>query len=229
MDATTILNTDFTAILKHLISVSQSYQVSSTKTAWFYNNPLFLLLDMNLDSKIYIAGHRGLAGSAIIEALKNNGYQNLVTRNHADLELTDPASVIEFFSDEKPEIVILSAAKVGGIHANDTYPADFIYQNLQIQNNVIHQSKLFKIKKLLFLGSSCIYPKYAPQPLKEEYLLSDKLEPTNQAYAIAKIAGIEMCRSYRRQYGCNFICAMPTIFMVSMIIFIWRIVMFCLP
>jgi GDP-L-fucose synthase len=165
---------------------------------------------MNKNSKIYVAGHRGLAGSAITESLKNHGYLNLVTRSHAECELTDPTQVQNFFKSERPEVVILCAAKVGGIHANNTYPADFIYENLQIQNNVIHQSKLFDVKKLLFLGSSCIYPKYAPQPLKEEYLLSGTLEPTNEPYAIAKIAGIEMCRSYRRQYQCDFISAMPT-------------------
>lgn len=165
---------------------------------------------MDKNSKIYVAGHRGLAGSAITQSLKDHGFQNLVTRTHKECDLTNYTQVEDFFSQEKPDIVILCAAKVGGIHANNTYPAEFIYQNLQIQNNVIHQSKIFGVKKLLFLGSSCVYPKYAPQPLKEEYLITGALEPTNKPYAIAKIAGIEMCRSYRRQYQCNFISAMPT-------------------
>lgn len=166
------------------------------------------MIDKNL--KIYVAGHRGLAGSAIFQTLQKNGYNNLVTRTHQECDLTRLSQVENFFKTEKPDIVVLCAAKVGGIHANNTFPADFIYQNLQIQNNVIHMSKVYGVKKLLFLGSSCIYPKYAPQPLKEDYLLSGGLEPTNEPYAIAKIAGIEMCRSYRRQYQCNFISAMPT-------------------
>lgn len=162
------------------------------------------------NTKIYIAGHKGLAGSAIVESLKNSGYHNLIFRTHAELELTDQHAVTKFFKTEKPEVVVLAAAKVGGIHANSTYPAEFIFSNLQIQNNIIHTSYLYNVKKLLFLGSSCIYPKHAPQPLKEEYLLSGHLEPTNEAYAIAKITGVEMCKVYNKQYGCNFISAMPT-------------------
>jgi GDP-L-fucose synthase len=165
---------------------------------------------MNKHSKIFVAGHRGLAGSAICGALESNGYDQILTRNRQDLDLSDGAAVLDFLKTEQPEIVVLAAAKVGGIHANSTYSAQFIYENLQIQNHVIHGSYLVGVQKLLFLGSSCIYPKYAPQPLKEEYLLSGLLEPSNESYAIAKIAGIEMCRAYRRQYGCNFICAMPT-------------------
>jgi GDP-L-fucose synthase len=162
------------------------------------------------NSKIYIAGHRGLAGSAILASCEANGYSNIIIRTHAELDLTDNQAVENFFKTEKPEFVFVAAARVGGIHANNTFRAEFIYQNLQIQNNLIHFSKVYEVKKLLFLGSSCIYPKYAPQPLKEEYLLDGKLEPSNQPYAIAKIAGIEMCKAYRDQYGCNFICAMPT-------------------
>lgn len=162
------------------------------------------------DSKVYVAGHRGLAGSAIHRALSEHGYNNIITRSHDECDLTNNKMVETFFEKERPEIVILCAAKVGGIYANNTYPADFIYQNLQIQNNVIHLSKTYDVQKLLFLGSSCIYPKYAPQPLKEDYLMTGALESTNEPYAIAKIAGIEMCRSYRRQYQCNFISAMPT-------------------
>jgi len=167
-------------------------------------------LSLTKSSKIFIAGHRGLAGSAISRALRSQGYENLLEVTRTQLDLTQGEQVSAFLEKEKPDVVILAAAKVGGIHANNTYPAEFIYENLQIQNNVIHQSYVHKVKKLLFLGSSCIYPKYSPQPLKEEYLLSGHLEPTNESYAVAKIAGIEMCRSYRRQYGCNFICAMPT-------------------
>jgi GDP-L-fucose synthase len=161
-------------------------------------------------SKIYIAGHRGLAGSAIVRKLKQEGYNNLLLRTSAELDLRNQQAVKDFFETEKPEYVFLAAAKVGGINANNTYPADFIYENLCIQNNVIHQSYKNGVQKLLFLGSSCIYPKNAEQPIKEDYLLSGYLEPTNDAYAIAKIAGIKMCQAYDRQYGCNFISAMPT-------------------
>ena len=165
---------------------------------------------MNPEQKIYVAGHRGLVGSALVRALEKKGFKSIVTRTHAELDLTDQAAVKKFFESEKPEYVFLAAAKVGGIHANNTYPADFIYVNLQIQNNVIHNSYKSGVKKLCFLGSSCIYPKFAPQPMKEEYLLDGKLEPTNEPYAIAKIAGIKMCQSYNRQYGTNFISVMPT-------------------
>lgn len=161
-------------------------------------------------SKIYIAGHRGLVGSAILRRLKAGGHKNIITRPSAELDLTDHRSVKEFFASEKPEFVFLAAARVGGIHANSAYPAEFIYQNLMIQTNIIHQSYLHKIKKLLFLGSSCIYPKHCPQPMKEEYLMTGLLEPTNSPYAVAKIAGIEMCRSYNRQYETNYIPVMPT-------------------
>lgn len=165
---------------------------------------------MNKDSKIYIAGHKGMVGSALVRVLEQNGYNNLVLRTSKELNLTDQLAVKEFFESEKPEYVFLAAAKVGGIVANNTYRAEFIYQNLMIQNNVIHNSYLSGVKKLMFLGSSCIYPKNAPQPLKEEYLLTGLLEPTNEPYAIAKIAGIKMCEAYRDQYGCNFISVMPT-------------------
>jgi GDP-L-fucose synthase len=165
---------------------------------------------MNKDSKIYIAGHRGMVGSALVRALKQNGYNNLVFRTYKELNLTDQMAVNEFFEHEKPEYVFLAAAKVGGIVANNTYRAEFIYENMMIQNNVIHNSYLSGVKKLMFLGSSCIYPKNAPQPLKEEYLLTGLLEPTNEPYAIAKIAGIKMCEAYKDQYGCNFISVMPT-------------------
>ena len=165
---------------------------------------------MDYSSKIYIAGHRGLVGSAIVRKLESEGYTNLVTRTHKELDLLDQKAVADFFAIEKPEYVFLAAAKVGGILANNSYPADFIYQNLQIQNNIIHQAYLNNVKKLLFLGSSCIYPRECPQPMKEEYLLSGYLEPTNEPYAIAKIAGIKMCQSYNRQYGTNFIAVMPT-------------------
>ncbi|DAB34879.1 MAG TPA: GDP-fucose synthetase [Sulfurospirillum sp. UBA12182] len=165
---------------------------------------------MQKSSKIYVAGHRGLVGSAIVKNLTCKGYANLVYRTHSELDLTNQQAVAEFFESEKPEYVILAAAKVGGIVANNTYRADFIYENLQIQNNVIHQSYVNKVKKLLFLGSTCIYPKNAPQPLKEEYLLTSELEYTNEPYAIAKIAGIKMCESYNLQYGTNFISVMPT-------------------
>lgn len=165
---------------------------------------------MQKSSKIYIAGHRGLAGSAIVRKLKQEGFNNLLLRTSAELDLRNQQAVKEFFEQEKPEYVFLAAAKVGGINANNTYPADFIYDNLCIQNNVIHQAYKTGVKKLLFLGSSCIYPKNSEQPIKEEYLLSGYLEPTNDAYAIAKIAGIKMCQAYHKQYGCNFISAMPT-------------------
>jgi len=167
-------------------------------------------LIMQKNSKIYVAGHRGLAGSAIVRLLKKKGYENLLLRTSSECDLRDQQAVKEFFEEEKPEYVFLAAAKVGGINANNLYPATFIYDNLCIQNNVIHQSYKNGVKKLLFLGSSCIYPKNAPQPIKEDYLLSGYLEPTNDAYAIAKIAGIKMCQSYHKQYGCNFISAMPT-------------------
>ncbi len=165
---------------------------------------------MNKTSKIYIAGHRGMVGSAILRNLQKNGYANLVVATSSELDLRDTASVKAFFEDEKPEYVFDAAAKVGGIHANNTYPAEFLYDNLMIQNNIIHQAYLNKVKKLMFLGSSCIYPKLAEQPLKESSLLSGYLEPTNEAYAIAKISGIKMCEYYRKQYGSNFISAMPT-------------------
>ena len=165
---------------------------------------------MEKSSKIYVAGHRGLVGSAIVRALQGRGFKNILTRSHAELDLVDQAQVKNFFEVERPDYVFLAAAKVGGIHANNTYPAEFIYINLQIQNNVIHNSYVYGVKKLCFLGSSCIYPEFAPQPIKEEYLLDGKLEPTNEPYAIAKIAGIKMCQSYNRQYGTNFISVMPT-------------------
>lgn len=162
------------------------------------------------ESKIYIAGHRGMVGSAILRKFKEKGYNNLLVRTSAELDLRNQSEVSDFFSQEKPEYVFLAAAKVGGILANNTYRADFLYENLAIQNNVIHNSYLNGVKKLLLLGSSCIYPKFAPQPLKEEYLLTGILEPTNEPYAIAKISGIKMCEAYRDQYGCNFISVMPT-------------------
>ncbi len=165
---------------------------------------------MNKLSKIYIAGHRGMVGSALVRKLKQEGYSNIVTRTSKDLDLRNQQAVAEFFAQEKPDYVFLAAAKVGGIVANNTYRAEFIYDNLMMESNIIHHSYLNGVKKLLFLGSSCIYPKLAPQPLKEEYLLSGYLEHTNQPYAVAKIAGIELCDSYRAQYGCNFISAMPT-------------------
>ena len=165
---------------------------------------------MNKTSKIYIAGHRGLVGSAIVKNLQSKGYTNLVCKTHAELDLTNQKAVENFFEIEKPEYVILAAAKVGGIVANNTYRADFIYENLAIQNNVIHQSYVHKVKKLLFLGSTCIYPKNAPQPMSEDSLLTSPLEYTNEPYAIAKIAGIKMCESYNIQYGTNFISVMPT-------------------
>jgi len=165
---------------------------------------------MNKDAKIYVAGHRGLVGSAIVSRLKSKGYTGLITRSHNELDLTNQAQTADFFQKEKPEYVFLAAAKVGGIVANNIYRADFIYANLAIQNNIIHQSYVHGVKKLLFLGSTCIYPKNCPQPMKEEYLLTDTLEYTNEPYAIAKIAGIKMCESYNLQYGTNFISVMPT-------------------
>jgi GDP-L-fucose synthase len=165
---------------------------------------------MEQTAKIYIAGHRGMVGSGLERKLRKEGYGNIVTRTSSELDLRNQQAVNDFFNKEKPNFVILAAAKVGGIHANNTYRAEFVYDNLMIEANIIHASYLNKVTKLLFLGSSCIYPKMAPQPLKEEYLLSGYLEPTNQPYAIAKIAGIELCDSYRAQYGCNFISAMPT-------------------
>lgn len=165
---------------------------------------------MNKEAKIYVAGHRGMVGSALVRKLQAEGFKNIITRTSKELNLTQQQQVSDFFADEKPEYVILAAAKVGGILANNTYRGQFIYENLMIQNNVIHQSYVNGVKKLLFLGSSCIYPKMAPQPLKEDYLLTGTLEATNEPYAIAKIAGIKMCEAYRSQYGCNYISAMPT-------------------
>lgn len=165
---------------------------------------------MNKDAKIYVAGHNGMVGSAILRLLQKEGYTNIVTRSSKETDLRDPAAVDEFFSNEKPEYVFLAAAKVGGILANNTYRAEFIHDNIMIASNVIHASYKHGVTKLLNLGSSCIYPKMAPQPLKEDYLLTGTLEPTNEPYAIAKIAAIKMCESYRDQYGCNFISAMPT-------------------
>lgn len=165
---------------------------------------------MNKDSKIYVAGHKGLVGSAIMRRLAGGGYPNIITRTHAELDLTNQAAVNTFFEAEKPEYVFLSAAKVGGIGANSAYPADFIYQNMMIGFNVVHASYKNGVKKLLNLGSSCIYPKMAPQPMKEEYLLTGPLEPTNDAYALAKISVIKLCNSYNKQYGTNYISAMPT-------------------
>ncbi|TAJ80667.1 MAG: GDP-L-fucose synthase [Gallionellaceae bacterium] len=165
---------------------------------------------MKKDAKIYVAGHRGLVGSALVRRLQSKGYANLVLRAHAELDLTDQLAVQNFFAAEKPEYVLLAAAKVGGIQANNTYRAEFIQQNLAIQTNVIHEAWRNNVQRLLFLGSSCIYPKNCPQPIKEEYLLTGELEPTNRPYALAKIAGIEMCWSYNRQYGTRYIAAMPT-------------------
>lgn len=165
---------------------------------------------MEKTSKIYIAGHRGMVGSAIHRALERQGYNNIVTRSSSELDLRNQQAVAEFFENEKPDYVFLAAAKVGGIVANNTYRADFIYENLMIEANIIHQAYVTDVTKLMFLGSSCIYPKLAPQPLKEEYLLTGLLEETNEPYAIAKIAGIKLCEAYRDQYGCNFISAMPT-------------------
>jgi GDP-L-fucose synthase len=165
---------------------------------------------LELNSKIYVAGHRGMVGSAILRNLEKKGYSHFITRGSAELDLRNQKEVEDFFAKEKPDYVFLAAAKVGGIQANNTFRADFLYENLMIQNNVIHSAYLNKVKKLMFLGSSCIYPKLAPQPLKEEYLLTGLLEPTNEPYAIAKIAGIKLCENYRRQYNCDFISVMPT-------------------
>ena len=165
---------------------------------------------MKQDSKIYVAGHRGLVGSAIVRKLRSEGYTNIISRTRSELDLTRQEKVEEFFNDERPHYVFLAAAKVGGIFANNTYAADFIYTNLAIETNIIHAAYLFEVKKLLFLGSSCIYPRQCPQPMKEEYLLSGYLEPTNEPYAIAKIAGIKMCQAYNRQHGTHYISVMPT-------------------
>lgn len=165
---------------------------------------------MDKSAKVYVAGHRGLVGSAIVRALEREGYRNIICRTSSELDLRQQSAVNDFWATEKPEFVFLAAAKVGGILANSSYPADFIYDNLAIETNIIHAAHRFQAKKLLFLGSSCIYPKFAPQPMKEECLLGGELEETNRAYAVAKIAGIELCRSFRRQYGDNFIAAMPT-------------------
>lgn len=165
---------------------------------------------MKKDSKIFVAGHGGLVGSALIRELQKDGHTNILTRSRSDLDLLDQKAVRDFFEKEKPEYVFMAAAKVGGIMANKTEPADFIYENLAVETNIIHSAHLSKTAKLLFLGSSCIYPRMSPQPIKEEYLLSGPLEPTNDAYAVAKIAGIKMCQAYHRQYGSNFVSVMPT-------------------
>ena len=165
---------------------------------------------MTPDTRIYVAGHAGLAGSALVRVLRARGYANIVARTHAEVDLVDARAVAAFMQAERPEIVFLAAAKVGGILANDTFPAEFIRENLAIQTNVIHEAWRAGVKGLLFLGSSCIYPRDCPQPIREDYLLTGPLEPTNRAYAIAKIAGIEMCRAYNRQYGTRYLCAMPT-------------------
>lgn len=165
---------------------------------------------MQKQDKIYVAGHRGMVGSAIVRRLKQDGFNNIVVRTSKELDLRDQAAVSRFYAEEQPDYVFLAAAKVGGIVANNTYKGEFIYENLMIQNNVIHYAWVNGVKKLMFLGSSCIYPKLAPQPLKEDYLLTGVLEPTNEPYAIAKIAGIKMCDAYRAQYGCNFVSVMPT-------------------
>lgn len=165
---------------------------------------------MKPTDRVYVAGHRGMVGSAIVRKLQNAGFEKIITRTHAELDLTDQSAVRDFFDKERPDYVVLAAAKVGGIYANSTYPADFIYQNLMLETNVIHSAYQIGVKKLLFLGSSCIYPKFAEQPMKESSLLTGPLEPTNQAYAVAKIAGIVMCQAYAQQYGVSFISAMPT-------------------
>ncbi|GAB2955535.1 GDP-L-fucose synthase [Hymenobacter coalescens] len=165
---------------------------------------------MDLNAKIYVAGHRGMAGSAFVRRLRRAGYTNLVMRTSQELDLRDQAAVAAFFAQEKPEYVLLAAAKVGGIHANNTYRADFLYDNLMIEGNVLDQACRHHVKKLLYMGSSCIYPKMAPQPIREEYLMTGPLEPTNEPYAISKIAGLKMCEAYRDQHGCNFITVMPT-------------------
>ena len=165
---------------------------------------------MKFDTRIYVAGHRGLAGSALVRGLAGRGYSSIITRTHAELDLLDAGAVARFFAAEKPEVVLLAAAKVGGILANNTYPAEFVRDNIVIQSNVIHEAFRAGVRQLLFLGSSCIYPRDCPQPIREDYLLTGPLEPTNRPYAIAKIAGIEMCWSYNRQYGTQYLCAMPT-------------------
>lgn len=165
---------------------------------------------MQQSDKIYVAGHRGMVGSAIVRRLQQDGFTNIVTRTSAELDLRNQEATAAFFATEQPDYVFLAAAKVGGIVANNTFRAEFIYENIMIQNNVIHHAYLNGVKKLMFLGSSCIYPKLAPQPLREDYLLTGLLEPTNEPYAIAKIAGIKMCDAYRAQYGCNFVSVMPT-------------------
>ncbi len=167
-------------------------------------------MELEKNGLIYVAGHRGLVGSAIVRNLESKGYHNIIGKTHTELDLTSQQAVRDFFEQEQPEYVFLAAAKVGGIHANNTYPAEFIYENLMIQNNIIQAAHDYRVKKLLFLGSTCIYPKLAPQPIKEEYLLSGYLEPTNEAYALAKIAGLKMCQYFKRQYGDNFISCMPT-------------------
>ena len=165
---------------------------------------------MNQNAKIYVAGHRGLVGSAIVRQLEKHGYTNIIMRTHSELDLLNQHDVVDFFEVEKPDYVFLAAAKVGGILANNTYRGQFIYENLMIQSNIMHQSMVHGVKRLVFLGSSCIYPKMAPQPIKEEYLLTGPLEPTNSPYAVAKIAGIEMCDAYNKQYGTSFVPVMPT-------------------
>ena len=165
---------------------------------------------MTPDSKIFVAGHRGLVGSAIMRRLTDCGYKNIITCTHDELDLTNQQAVLKFFEKDRPKYVFDAAARVGGIHANNTYPAQFIYDNLMIECNIIHASYLNNVQKLLFLGSSCVYPKFAPQPMKEEYLMTSELEPTNEPYAIAKISGIKMCASYNRQYGTDYLCVMPT-------------------
>lgn len=164
---------------------------------------------MEKESKIFVAGHNGMVGSAIVRCLEQNGYNNLILRTHKELDLTNQLGTEKFFEEQKPDYVFIAAAKVGGIHANNTYPADFIMENMLIECNIIKSAYKNQVKKLLFLGSSCIYPKTCPQPIKEEYLLTGPLEPTNEAYALAKISGIKMCQSYNKQYGTNYICAMP--------------------
>ncbi|WP_415837262.1 GDP-L-fucose synthase family protein, partial [Pontibacter korlensis] len=165
---------------------------------------------MHKDSKIYVAGHRGMVGSAIVRKLQSEGFSNIITRTSKELDLRSQFAVDNFFQEERPAYVFLAAAKVGGIQANNTYRAEFLYDNLMIEANIIHSAYKYEVEKLMFLGSSCIYPKLAPQPLKEEYLLTGPLEPTNEPYAIAKIAGVKLCEAYRDQYGCNFISVMPT-------------------
>ncbi len=167
------------------------------------------MTSLNKEDKIFVAGHNGMVGSAVVRSLKLSGYENILTQERSNLDLTSQEQVREYILDQKPDIVINCAAKVGGIHSNNVYRADFIYSNLQIQNNLIHFSHIHGVKKLLFLGSSCIYPKFTDQPIKEEYLLRSPLEPTNEPYAISKIAGIKMCGSFYRQYGCNFLAVMP--------------------